>query len=882
MSQVFVAKVKNVISGDTVVLVPSKTTQFPAPERILTLSYVRSEDYAGKQYLRDLLIGKEIKFKVNYKNPTTGKEFGDIQAPIFKSLIAYLLEKGLVKLKDNFSESEGDIYDELKEIEDAARRNQVGLWAATQEKVDLVELSDSVIQKSQKYPLTLIVEKVISGDRLMARIIVNKNQHVTTPLLLAGLKTPRTDDVNQSAVEQKVAKQAKQFVEDKLLTTKADLTVSIIGESQSGVPIGVINHSSGNNIHEKILDQGFGEIVDWQSSLIGSTTMATLRKADQTAKALGKGLYANAAPVKAASAGKLRAGVTLDVQIAKIINVDSLQVRLPQSDEEVTVQLASVRGPRPNDTTAGNQQTQQALVATAREFVREKAIGKTASLYVEGYREANTNLNLDGRFLVSIKINNQDLSELIVSNGWASVIRHNKATSHERSINWDKLLEIEEEAKKSKKGMYAADLNKVLTVGTRIIDTSENLAKAKTFFNGFKQKGRVGGYYVEYVASGTRVKLFNPKEGLKLNLILGGLANNKDTPTSETSIKYLNKKYLQRNVEFEIYDTDKIGNFIGNVYANSNALKPVQVQLLEQGLVKLHENSIHINPAANELIKGEDAAKGDHKGLWKDYDPAKEEAALEANQQKLAAISLESAKPKIFDGEVVDIDEEGTITFHYLDQATISKFQNFQNQFQQFHQQSPSASANSPDLPYNLSKAPKKGEIVSAKFENGKYYRARVIGYEKSSGKYKVKHLDYGNDDNVPLSSLRALPGKFNLNTYPIFAHTTSLRNVKLPPSNYLTESLYALEDLLFDKKLVFEAYASNTEYDSVIYDSTKVSDPNHSINQELVSEGWGIVTQTPSKPEYLSALTQTEKKAKASHLGCWEFGDVSFEEEEL
>ena len=92
----------------------------------------------------------------------------------------------------------------------------------------------------------------------------------------------------------KVAQQAKQFVEDKLLTTKAELTCSIIGESQTGVPIAIINHPSGNNIHEKLLELGYAEVVDWQSTLVGSSTMSVLRKAEQTAKALGKGIYANA------------------------------------------------------------------------------------------------------------------------------------------------------------------------------------------------------------------------------------------------------------------------------------------------------------------------------------------------------------------------------------------------------------------------------------------------------------------------------------------------------------------------------------------------------------------------------------------------------------
>lgn len=883
----FSAKVKNIISGDTLVLIPLKTNQFPPPERILSLNYVRAEDYASKSYLRELLIGRDIKFKVNYKNPTTNKEFGDIQAPIFKSLIAYLLEKGWVKLKDNFSESEGDIYYELKDIEDTARRNQLGLWS-TQSHINIVDLDDKIILKSQKYPLKVIVEKVISGDRVLARIVLNDSDHVTTPILLGGFKTPRTDDSSQSSLETKVALQAKNFVEEKLLTTKAELTVSIIGESQTGVPIGLINHPSGNNIHEKLLEQGFAEIVDWQSTLVGSTLMATFRKAELSAKALAKGLYANTTQSKSvssiSSSMKLRPGLTIEnVQIVKVVNVDTFLVRLP-SNEEVTVQLASVRGPRPNDSTAGNQQLQAALVATAKEFVREKAIGKSASLYVEGFREPNESLNLDGRFLVSFKLNQKDLSELIISNGWATVLRHSKATSHERSINWDKLLEIEEEAKKNgKKGLFASDIQKVLTVGTRIIDTSENLTKSKTFLNGFKQKGRISGYYVEYISSGTRLKLFNPKEGLKLTLILAGLANSKD---SQEALGFLNKKYLQRSVEFEIFDTDKVGNFIGNVYSNANAISPIQTQLLELGFVKLHDISVHSNPNANELIKSEELAKSSKKGIWANYDEASERELNERLSQ--ASIKDKQIEPKIFEGEVVDISK-GIISFHYNDEATISKFQNFKNQFNQFHLQRVSASSQSIDLPFQLNKPPKKGELLSGKFdENGKYYRVKVIGYDKTTGLYTVKHIDFGNEDEVPLNSLRILPAKFGISTYPVFAHSTILLNVKLPPTKeYLEEAGYALEDLLFDKKLVFETYpGKETEYESVIYDSNKVSDLGHSINRDLVEEGWGIVEERKEleqkKKDYTHQLKAAQNNAKSKHLGCWEFGDVSFEEELL
>lgn len=897
---VFVAKVKNVLSGDSVVLTPSKTSQFPPPERLLTLEHVRPiDEFESKEYLRQLLIGKEIKFKVSAK--IANREFGDISSPIFKSLIEYLLAQGYVKLRDNVNADTDDYIYELKEIENGARIKQTGLWSDKVKPVETVPLTQDVISKSQKTPVKVIVEKVISGDRVVGRLILNKKQQTqSTTLLLAGLKTLRTDDTTQPPHIVKVAQQAKQFVEDKLLTTKAELTCSIIGESQTGVPIAIINHPSGNNIHEKLLELGYAEVVDWQSTLVGSSTMSVLRKAEQTAKALGKGIYANATitrkSVPGTSGSKLKPGNTIEnVTIAKVINADTLLIRLPHSDEEVTVQLASIRAPKPNDTTVTTDSAkQQALVATAREFVRNQVIGKQGTLYIDGYRDANKELGLEARLLVSFKFGNTDLSELIVSNGFGTVIKHNKATQHERSMNWDKLIELEEEAKKSsKKGIYG-DLNKVLTVGTRIIDASENFTKAKTFFNGFKQKGRISGYYVEFIPSISRVKLFNPKEGLKLTLILGGLSNNKSDSLNDEGVKYLNKRFLQRPVEFEIYDTDKLGGFIGNLYPNANALSPIQQQLLEQGLVKIHEFAVNSNPAASALIKAEDDARNARKGIWNDYDPARVEKELAESTAKLESVNLAASKPKFFDIEVVDVEPTtGVLSFHLLDSTTTQNFAQFKQAFQQFHSQMPSASqSSSNDLPFNLVKPPKKNDLVSAKFsENGKFYRAKVINFDKSTGKYEVKHLDFGNIDKVPLSSLRSLPEKFGFSQYPVFAHTTTLQNLRLPPSkptDYLTDSIYALEDLVYDKKLVISALPgeSEAEYEGVLYDAEQsLKDSSYTINKQLVQDGWAIVDNKVVKPavkEYVAELIAIQREAKSNHLGCWEFGDVSFDEDSL
>ncbi|EGV65952.1 hypothetical protein PSN45_003242 [Yamadazyma tenuis] len=894
MSQVFVAKVKNVLNGDTIVLVPSKTTQVPAPERVLTLSYVRSNDsFESREFVRQLLIGKDVKFKVEYKNPTTGREFGDVQAPIFKSLAAYLVERGIVKLKDNINE-DSEFIENLRALEEKAKTKNEGLWDSSVKPIEVVAIDEAIIEKSQKNPITTIVERVISGDRVIGRIIVNKHQHVSTPLLLAGLKCPRTDDASQSKLLTTTAQQAKSFVEDKFLTTKAVLKVKIVGENQAGLPVALFEHPSGNNIHEKLLENGLAEVVDWQSTLIGSSTMSGLRKAEQTAKALGKGMYATAKPSGTSSTGALsgkistkhlRPGLTIDgVTITRVVQADTLNIRIP-SGEEITVQLASVRAPKPNDSTVtSNKQLQLAIANSAREFVRQYAAGKSATVYIDGFRNANKELGFDSRFLVSVKIGKTDLSELILENGWAGVIKHNKQTLDERSLNWDKLVEIEEEQKRlGKNGVYyKGDISKIVTVGTRIVDASENSARAKSFFGGFKQKGRIGGgYHVEFVPSTSKVRLFNPKEGLKLTLILGGLSNQKNE-VSEEGLKYLNSKVLQKNIEFEVYDMDKIGGFIGNLFLNSSSLKPFQVNLLEQGYVQTHDIAVGFNSFEKDLVTAEDSAKSSKKGLWA-------HERVDQIAQDFSKVQLE-VKPIFRDIEVTYVDSTGVIYFQNLDAAVKSKFNSFKQEFDEFHQQIPSATSVSSDLPFNLTKAPKKNEYVSIKLEdNNKYYRGKVLGYNKATGLYEVKHIDYGNVDEVPLSSLRALPLFYSVGAIPAFSNSCKLQYVELAPSkpvDYLTESLNLLDELTFEKKLVISGLPSKTtgvDYDVILYDSeASLKDPTHTLNKQMVKKGLAIVDEKQkSTNEIFAQLKAAQTAAINAHKGCWEYGEVAFEEED-
>lgn len=907
-----VARVKNVLSADTIVLVPSKTAQVPAPERLLSLANVRGDDLlAAKEFVRRLLIGKDVRFTVVYKIPS-GREFGDVLGPGFESLQKVLLESGWARLRDNFDEEqESDLYASFPLTEANARQNGFGVWNPLITAEKEVPLTSDLVFQLQKNPFPAVVEKVISGDRLLVRIDVGNNSFVHTPILLAGVRTPRNDDPTLPAHVIRAAHLAKASVENKLLTTLSELKISILGESQAGVPVASIIHPSGKNIGEALLDLGLAEVVDWQSTMVGSVTMGQLRKVEQTARALARGIFANtvakapapaSAGPKASSATSVKVGALIpNASVAKVVSADTITFRLA-NDLEITVQLASLRAPKPADRTLTTDAAQQqSLVATAREFVRQHAIGKSGTLYIDGLKEANAERGFDLRFQVSFKINNTtDLSELIVSNGFATVLKHGKATAHERSLNWDRLVEIEEQQKAlGTRGVFYSkpDISKVLKVGTRIVDASESLAKAKTFLVGLQKRGRVSqGFHVEHVVLMSRLKLYSPKEDLKLTLILGGMANDRNEALLEQGFKYMTKRFYQRSVEFEVYDTDKLGGFIGNVFVagQGTSATPVQVLLLEQGMAKVH-HSAAANLFASAFEAAEQVAKLEKNGVWASYDTAAEAASIQASQLAYETKKLALLEPQYFDAEVVDVATDGILLFHKLDAATVKSFAQFKQDFNAFHAKNVSASSQLADSPQALGRAPKRGELVSAKFaENSKYYRAKVVGFDKPSNKYSVKHVDFGNIDAVPLSSLRQLPAQWQLSKVPAFAHTTTLQSLQLPPqkpTDYLTDAIYALEDLVFDKKLVMGSLPLQdgaAEYSSVVYDSEKsVRDPDYTINEDMVTQGWALVKASTNDKanskleQYLKSINNAQQKARSMHTGCWEFGDVTVDEEE-
>jgi len=196
------------------------------------------------------------------------------------------------------------------------------------------------------------------------------------------------------------------------------------------------------------------------------------------------------------------------------------------------------------------------------------------------------------------------------------------------------------------------------------------------------------------------------------------------------------------------------------------------------------------------------------------------------------------------------------------------------------HHRSPSAA------PPNFS--PKSGDLVSAKFSDGAWYRAKIRRASAIKKEAEVTFIDYGNHDVVSFSNIRPLDPKFR--SLPGQAHEARLSFVKLvgPESEYYAEAIERFRSLCEGRKLV----ANIDQKEGPLLhlrlmdptDPSAAEDPLACINADLLHDGLATIDRKNCK--YLSAYPQVVKKlssavgeAKTGRLGIFEYGDIEEED---
>lgn len=366
-----------------------------------------------------MVVGKVVQFKILYNIPTGVKrDYGTVVLQTGESLPDASVSEGWVKLRDDAgrkdeSEESKRLLDLLELEEARAKAASKGLWAPEGGKIESYDLQNhnEFLEQWKGKSLESIVERVVTGDRMIARLLLSATKHLQTLVLVAGIRAPMTKRTNTSDGKEVPAEpfgtEAQQFVETRLL--QRSVKVEILGVSPQGQLICVVRHPNGS-IAEFLLKAGLARCTDHHSTLLGGE-MTVLRQAEKHAKDNKIGLFKGHVNTKDSAPG------ASDATVTRVQTADTIYLR-NKSGTETRATLSSIRQPKPTDP------KQAPFQADSKEFLRKKLIGKHVRVTLDGTKPASE--GYEERDVVTVDLNNKNVALMLVEAGYASVIRHRR------------------------------------------------------------------------------------------------------------------------------------------------------------------------------------------------------------------------------------------------------------------------------------------------------------------------------------------------------------------------------------------------------------------------------------------------------------------------
>ncbi|KAK5405742.1 hypothetical protein LTR06_008809 [Exophiala xenobiotica] len=873
------ARVKSVLSGDTLIITNQK-----GAERTLSLAYISAprlkregdEPFAfqSREFIREQCLGKVIQFQILYAIPTTKREYGRVKLPTGAELPDLIVEEGWAKVREDAGKKEDDenalaYLDKLRSLEAEAKSQSKGLWGKGGQIEASSEVSDpnSLVEQYKGKKVDAIIERVLTGDRLIARLMLSATKHTQTMLVLAGIRTPATKRTSPEGKEipaEPYGTEAHAFVEERLHQRKC--AVELLGVTPQNQLIANVLHPRGN-IATFLLEAGLARSNDQHVTLLGNE-MAHFRQAENAAKNARKGIFTGVSATKAAGVQEA------DFIVSRVLNAETVFIRTRSGDER-KVRLSSVRQPKPSDP------KQAPFGADAKEFLRKRLIGKHVKVSIDGKKPASE--GFEEREVATVVVNGKNIALALVEAGYASVIRHRR-DDDDRSPDYDALLLAEETAQQEEKGMWSSKA----PAAKQYQDYSESLQKAKMEASVLQRQKKVPAI-VDFVRSGSRFVVLVPRENAKLTFVLSGIRAPKPArqsgeaaePFGQEALEFASRRCMQRDVEIDVENTDKVGGFIGTMYVGRENFAKA---LVEEGLAEVHAYSAEQSGHANELFAAEKKAKEERKGMWHDWDPSKdaaeEETPLPTNGTNgtdgTNGESVERRKD-YRDVMVTHVDEAGKLKIQQIGSGTTGLTE-LMNAFKSFHLNKANEQP--------LAGPPKVGDVVAAKFTaDNEWYRARVRRVDRDGKKVDVTYLDYGNSETVPWSRLRPLTqAQFSTQKLKPQATDAVLSFLQLPAAQqYLRDTVDFIMEQTESRELVanVDYVAPDGTLHLTLLDPKISSKIDESINAEVIREGLGMVPTKLKAWERQAADTLTKLKvlqdeAKEKRRGMWEYGDLT------
>ncbi|EGG14559.1 nuclease domain-containing protein [Cavenderia fasciculata] len=837
--------------------------------------------WESREHLRKRCIGKRVSFVIDY-SVANGKPYitaflvDDVENSINNEMVTsgwatlYKSKKPdqtLVQLESDAVSKELGVHNKNPAVLETAVRNTLP--------ADNLELFNKL--KGKK--LNGIVENISKG--LTTFKVTLPQLHNTLNVYISGVQVSRKEGENPAHVVE-----GEQLLNNNVLHRDVVLTLDTFDKSSN--LIGSIN-CAGKDVAHVLLSNGIASLVPWSAATRSAEDQAALKEAEASAKKRRAGVWANYTPSAAtASFGSVQGGSSassasgfqdgsypeeISGKVTEIDNTAQVTIQVALTNggrRDFKVSMASIRVPvllksAEKDLKDKDAKFERYWAFEAKEFLRKKLVGQTVTAKLDFVRPQITKTdqpNLPEKPFYTIYFGKLNISVALAEAGLAKVNEYKGADN--RAMDYESLVLAESKAKNSNKGLFSSkdscpnlNINDVSTDDSKLKDKATKLLP--------HLKSATYNAVIDYVFSGQRYKVYIPKECIVINFSLAHVRapkrgeNAENDELSNQALLFSRELLHQRDVQVQIDDVDKGGNFLGVLYLNN---KSHAITVVENGFATVND-PYGRSADIKALDDAENRAKSKRLNIWKSYDPEAERRAQEeaerqeadrlakerAESQKEVTVSSILSATEVYVRDVSDASTE-------LEQL-LSKLD-----IEAGHTEPAGA-------------APKVGEVVNCKYDDGKWYRAKVLAVSDAN-KLTVQFYDYGNVSTTTVDKVRPLSHKF-ASLSPL-SRVVHLAYVKANSNAAANEAAidFMEEEFLSSIMTLQVQYKEDSGKTTVV-----LQDSQGSVNSELLKNGFVKFDRFARKGATYEAMQADQQHAKSKRLGIWSYGDAGSDDED-
>ena len=901
--------VKGVLSGDTIIISGALSKDYSLPEEFnLTLTGVFAPkignsskleeepfSFESREFLRKLIIGKVVIYKVDYTH--NERKFGHIKYEN-KLINAEVLRNGFAKIgflpkaQENLYKSE--MWTSLKEAEKEGINNKRGIYQEKGEKEDEKEESNKHVrqlgnltdmEEAQK-KIKEIIEKGDEIDAIVEHVFNTAMVSVYIPSLSCFAKVNlRFVQIPSNTKDPELFKIGKAKSERLCLNHDVKLKIFDIDEGINLIgDIHLLIEKKDQNLAQYLLKTGFCKSFtggNKNPKVFNLTDINIARAAENEAKAKRAGLWKNE---NIPEIKKIKKENEEDLSQARCVMVnsgDSLTV-LNKKNEEVRIFLSNLKAPAM--ARFGSDEQNKPWAFQSKEFIRKKLVGKILMCdldYIHTINVENIPKKEDTRRVMKFytvyyqneKGENKCINVELIENGLANLTNY-KIEQGNPSKEFDSMIKAEQEAKNQKVGLYSSKVPPLCTYSDLIVAGKTKKKEFINFLTGLKHMNCVIDFC--FSASKFKLRLDEKQVMIPFNLIgIKAFQNDKNNSSLfqkyyKISHDYVVKNLLQRDAICDIIQSDKMGNYFGNLtftkdyFDNTtNNKENLGTILIEKGFAVVSERSYDVgkNRYIDQMKNAEKKAMEDKVGLWADEGLAK----LLKGEDSIDTSNTISKFEKIDKDIKIRITDEIDLDkffCNFLPNKTLDKIEEILADYDEGIEKAE-----------RLSPPIKQGTLCAARFpEDDKYYRAVIKKFNKEKNEYQVEFIDYGNIEWVKLHDLIKLDGKISsLPPQAMICGLAYMKYSKISMRKAVNKypNFVDFENELNAKLCYSYKRGGETKYGLIVFKEGK--DMKKTYHADLLKEGLAKLNRNSELPEYMKDLDPIEQDAELKEIGVWD-----------